>query len=232
MRCVIIDDEPLAIEVIESYLQQIEKLSLLAKFHNPVEGIHFLGNNEVDLVFLDIQMPKLTGIELVKTLETKPKFIFTTAYPQYALEGFDLDAVDYLVKPVPFARFLKAVQKAQKIYDLERNVASEASSFIFVRSDYEDIKIDTKSILYIEGLKDYLKIYLKDAAKPILTLMSFAQMLEKLENNNFLRVHRSYIVNTAHIQGAKRGKIMLNDKYIPIGNTYKPTVMLKLGLQK
>lgn len=232
MKCVIIDDEPLAIEVIENYFQQIEKLSLLAKFHNPVEAIHFLSNHQVDLVFLDIQMPKITGIELVKNLENKPKFIFTTAYPQYALEGFDLDAIDYLVKPIPFVRFLKAVQKAQKIYDLEQQYRNEVPSFIFVRADYENVKIDIRSIVYIEGLKDYLKIYLENIPKPILTLMSFSQILEKLENDSFLRVHRSYIVNTSHMQGMRRGKILIENKFIPIGNTYKDAVIAKLGLQK
>ncbi|PVX52082.1 LytTR family two component transcriptional regulator [Balneicella halophila] len=231
MKCVIVDDEPLALEIIESYLDKVDALELVAKFYNPVEAIEFLSTNEVDLVFLDIQMPNLTGIELIKTIAVKPKFIFTTAYPQYALEGFDLDAVDYLVKPIPFSRFLKAVQKARKLYDLERNGSLEEEAFVFVRSDYEDIKITVKDILYIEGLKDYLKIYMKDIKTPILTLMSFSQMMTKLDNPNFLRVHRSFMVNKQHIEGVKRNKLVIADRYIPVGNTYKAEVLDELGLK-
>lgn len=231
MECVIIDDEPLAIEIIASYLEKVENLQLLAKFYNPLEAVRFLSTEQVDLVFLDIQMPHLTGIELIKNLKSKTKFIFTTAYPQYALEGFDLDAIDYLVKPIPFPRFLKAVQKAQKLYDLENTEQQNNEAFVFIRSDYEDVKINTKDILYIEGLKDYLKIYLKDVKNPILTLMSFPQMLEKLGNPDFLRVHRSFIINKQHIQGLKKGKLTIEDKKIPIGNTYKVDVLNDLELK-
>lgn len=231
MECVIIDDEPLAIEIIASYLEKVENLQLLAKFYNPLEAVRFLSTEQVDLVFLDIQMPHLTGIELIKNLKSKTKFIFTTAYPQYALEGFDLDAIDYLVKPIPFPRFLKAVQKAQKLYDLENTEQQNNEAFVFIRSDYEDVKINTKDILYIEGLKDYLKIYLKNVKNPILTLMSFPQMLEKLGNPDFLRVHRSFIINKQHIQGLKKGKLTIEDKKIPIGNTYKVDVLNDLELK-
>ncbi|MCB0460635.1 MAG: LytTR family DNA-binding domain-containing protein [Flavobacteriaceae bacterium] len=242
MRCVIIDDEPLAVDVIDSYIQQIEDMEVIAKCHNPLEAISILKKNEVDLVFLDIEMPNLTGIELVNIIEHIPQFIFTTAYPEYALDGFNLNATDYLVKPISFQRFLKAISRARERYELEHKRTINFTSagplqqsvehkFIFVKSEYENIKINIDSITYLEGLKDYLKIYTTESKKAILTLSSFKDMLAKLPENQFLRTHRSYVVNTNYIKALQKTKIVLNDHIrIPIGDTFKDDVLKKLGV--
>ncbi len=245
MKCVIIDDEPLAIDVIESYILQIEGLEIVAKCNNPLEAITILNKDEVDLVFLDIEMPNLTGIDLVKTLDNLPQFIFTTAYPQYALDGFNLNATDYLVKPIPFHRFIKAVSRAKEKYQLERGNSSNQvttkiiteekntnkQGFIFVKSEYENIKINCEEILYIQGLKDYIKIYCSTTDKAILTLSNFKEILDKLPSTSFMRTHRSYIVNISHIKALQKTKIILhNTVRIPIGETYKNEVLKRLGV--
>ncbi len=240
MKCVIIDDEPLAIDVIESYLQQIDDLEIVAKCSNPLEAITILNKYQVDLVFLDIEMPNITGIDLVGIVEKIPQFIFTTAYPQYALEGFNLNATDYLVKPIPFQRFLKAISRAKEKYEFNKDIFVNVSSagptktiysndFIFVKSEYENIKISTNDIKYIQGLKDYIKIYTKDNHKAILTLSNFKFILDKLPNQ-FLRVHRSYIVNINYIKALQKTKLIIDDIRIPIGETYKNEVSYRLGV--
>jgi len=235
MKCVIIDDEPLAVDVIESYVNQIGGLEIVAKCNNPLEAITILNKHQVDLVFLDIEMPNLTGLDLVKTIENIPQFVFTTAYPQHALEGFDLNATDYLVKPIPFQRFVKAVARAKEKYELEHSssdssfIPEEQKGFIFVKSEYENIKVNVQDIKYIEGLKDYIKIYRKDNSKTLLTLSSFKSILEKLPEN-FIRIHRSYIINVDTIRALQKTKVVIGDKRIPIGETYKETVLKRLGL--
>lgn len=240
MKCVIIDDEPLAIDVIESYLNQVGNMEIIAKCNNPLEAITILNRHQVDLVFLDIEMPNLTGIDLVKTVENIPQFIFTTAYPQYALDGFNLNATDYLVKPIPFHRFLKAISRAKEKHELENRDSAiipikekqetpPVNDFIFVKSEYENIKISVDTIKYIQGLKDYIKIYTNTSEKAILTLCSFKEILEKLPDN-FLRVHRSYIVNINYIKALQKTKIVIEDIRIPIGETYKNDVLKRLGV--
>ncbi|MDN3666129.1 LytR/AlgR family response regulator transcription factor [Algibacter miyuki] len=241
MKCVIIDDEPLAIDVVESYVQQVGGIEIVAKCTNPLEAIILLNKHQVDLVFLDIEMPNLTGIDLVKTIDNMPQFIFTTAYPEYALDGFNLNATDYLVKPIPFHRFLKAISRAKEKYELENKVVvntpiidnsgiTNVDNFIFVKSEYENIKINIDTIVYIQGLKDYIKIYLSDTPKPVLTLSSFKDILEKLPASKFIRVHKSYIVNIQHIKAIQKAKILVQDIRIPVGETYKETVMKRLGV--
>jgi len=237
MKCIIIDDEPLAVDVIEAYLQQVGGMEIVAKCNNPLEAITILNKHQVDLVFLDIEMPNLTGLDLVKTIENIPQFIFTTAYPQYALEGFELNATDYLVKPIPFQRFLKAVSRAKEKYELEQTTFSNVTSetleekpdFIFVKSEYENIKINVHDIDYIEGLKDYIKIHVKSSSKSLLTLSSFKNILEKLPSN-FIRTHRSYIINIDSIRALQKTKVIIGDVRIPIGETYKETVLKRLGV--
>ncbi len=242
MKCVIIDDEPLAVDVIESYIQKIGGLEIVAKCHNPLEAIGILKKFEVDLVFLDIEMPNLSGLDLVSIMEKMPQFIFTTAYPEYALDGFNLNATDYLVKPIAFHRFLKGVTRAREKYELEHKTvinlpqkdltkAKNENNFIFVKSEYENIKINIDSIKYIEGLKDYIKIYSIDSTKAILTLSSFKSILDKLPSSQFIRVHRSYIVNTKYIKALQKTKLVLDDNIrIPIGETYKQEVLNYLGV--
>ncbi len=237
MKCVIIDDEPLAVDVIETYVHKIGGMEIVAKCNNPLDAITILNKHQVDLVFLDIEMPNLTGLDLVKTVENIPQFIFTTAYPQHALEGFELNATDYLVKPIPFQRFLKAVSRAKEKYSLEQSIATKPNTssgennndFIFVKSEYENIKVNTQDIEYIEGLKDYIKIHLKDQAKTLLTLSSFKAILEKLPSN-FIRTHRSYIINIDCIRALQKSNVIINDTRIPIGETYKEVVLKRLGV--
>lgn len=241
MKCVIIDDEPLAIDIIETYIQKVGGMEIIAKCNNPLDAITILNKSQVDLVFLDIEMPNLTGIDLVKAVENIPQFIFTTAYPQYALDGFNLNATDYLVKPIPFHRFLKAVSKAKAKYELEKVSSGRATSykhqsnevnsnFIFIKSEYDNIKINTEDIKYLQGLKDYIKIYIKDSNKTVLTLSSFKEIQDKLPSNQFLRVHRSFIVNISFIKSVQKTKIIIDDIRIPIGETYKKKVLKRLGL--
>lgn len=241
MKCVIIDDEPLAIDVIESYIKQIGGLEIVAKFTNPLDAITLLNKHKIDLVFLDIEMPNLTGIDLVKTINNIPQFIFTTAYPEYALEGFNLNATDYLVKPIPFHRFLTAISKAKEKYEFEQNSLSNVSpagimlakafdDFIFVKSEYEKIKINIDSIKYIQGLKDYIKIYSTTSNKAVLTLSSFKDIMDKLPPSQFIRIHRSYIVNVGFIDALQKTKIIIDKIRIPIGETYKDDVLKRLGV--
>ncbi|MDO6596630.1 LytTR family DNA-binding domain-containing protein [Oceanihabitans sp. 2_MG-2023] len=242
MKCIIIDDEPLAIDIIESYCQAIGGIEVISTFTNAIEALDFINNNTIDLVFSDIEMPNISGIELIKSLEGKiPYFIFTTAYPQYALEGFDLNAVDYLVKPIPFPRFIKAVNRVKEMIKLNDNNTSinfssaggetktHEDDFIFVKSEYENLKIDINSIKHIQGLKDYLKIHSEDA-RPILTLMSFKEIQSKLPENTFIRVHRSYIVNVNKITSIQKNRIVIKEEKIPIGESYKSMVYSRLNI--
>lgn len=233
MNCIIVDDEPLAIDLIKAYIDRIDNLDIVATTNNPIEVISLLKEKKVDLVFLDIEMPEITGLELVQHLSSFPQFIFTTAYPQYALDGFELNATDYLVKPIPFPRFLKAVSRARELHELKGKDSvsfNNHNDFIFVKSEYENIKINTKDIVYIEGLKDYIKIRIKDNHKSVLTLMSFKVILEKLPLQNFLRIHRSYIVNIDHVTSVQKSKLVAGSEQLPIGETYKNSVLQRLGL--
>ena len=242
MKCIIIDDEPLAIDVITSYCQALGSVEVICTFTNAIEALDFINNNRIDLVFSDIEMPNISGIELIRSLEGKvPYFIFTTAYPQYALEGFDLNAMDYLVKPIPFPRFIKAVNRVKEMIKLNDvstsfNVSSAGGEapahedgFIFVKSEYENLKIDINAIKHIQGLKDYLKIH-SENAKPILTLMSFKEMQSKLPEATFIRVHRSYLINVNKITSIQKNRIIINDERIPIGESYKSMVYNRLNI--
>ena len=242
MNCIIIDDEPLAIGILKSYCEDVGGLSLIETFTNPLDSIGLIQTKEIDLVFLDIEMPQISGIEFVKSMDKKPLFIFTTAYPEFALDGFELNAVDYLVKPIPFPRFVTAINRAKELMALRRgrgkieNVSSasgmglDTNQFIFVKSDYGNVKIKLENITHIQGLKDYLKIHIDNEKKPILTLMNFKDIDAKLANNNFIRVHRSFIVNINKIHAVQKSKIIIHDIRIPIGDSYKVDFFNRIGL--
>ena len=216
--CIAIDDEPLALEVIKKYIAKIYFLDLKGAFTDPYEAKKFMDANPVDILFLDIQMPDINGIEFSKTLSSKNiSVIFTTAYSQYAVEGFNVDAIDYLLKPIEYDRFLKAVYKAKEYIEYLNNQELN-HGYIFVKSDYQMIKINLKDILYIEGLDDYIKIYMPQ--KSILTLMTLKTITQKLPSKEFLRVHRSYIVPVSKIENVSKSKIKIVDKEIPIGVSY------------
>jgi DNA-binding LytR/AlgR family response regulator len=241
MNCIIIDDEPMAIKVIESYCESIDTINVLGTFTNALKAIDFIKENSVDLIFSDIEMPHITGIDFMKSLEsTKPIFIFTTAYPQYALDGFELNAIDYLVKPIPFPRFLKAIQRVKqqlKLIELNNTIHSRdidknlpvADDFVFIKSEYDNIKILINDIKYVQGLKDYLKIYTLTTS-PILTLMNFKDFQAKLPGTLFVRIHRSYVVNISKIDLLQRNKVIIDGERIPIGENYKEAFFERIGI--
>lgn len=222
IRCLIVDDEPLALELLEGYVAKIPSLILVAKCSSAFQAMEFLEQKDVDLLFLDIQMPGLSGIELSRSLINGPRVIFTTAFEKYALDGFKVDALDYLLKPVSFPEFLTAVNKAKRWFDHSaKTSAGENRNSLFVKSDYKIVQIDFKNIQYIEGLKDYVKIYQEGIEKPVLTLMSMKSLEDNLPEHMFMRVHRSFIVNLDMIRTIERNRIVFGKTYIPISENYK-----------
>jgi len=217
MRCIAIDDEPLALQLISEYASRISFLSLEKTFTNPDEAKIWLQQNDIDLLFLDIQMPDINGLQFYRSLIKKPPVIFTTAYSEYAVDGFNVDAVDYLLKPFEYDRFLKAVYKAREYIDFLSNQDLQLAS-IFVKVDYQLMKINLKEVELIEGLDDYIRIHIKP--KPILTLMTLKSLQEKLPANEFIRIHRSYIVPASKIESFGKSKIRVAGKEIPVGSSY------------
>jgi DNA-binding LytR/AlgR family response regulator len=218
LSCIAIDDEPLALEVIKKYIAKIYFLELKGSFTDPVEAKRVIESSQIDILFLDIQMPDLNGIELSRMIGSKnTAVIFTTAFSEYAVEGFNVDAIDYLLKPIEYDRFLKAVYKAKEYIDYLNNQEMQ-DGYIFVKSDYQMVKVNLKDILYIEGLDDYIKIFLPH--RSILTLMTLKTITQKLPSKEFLRVHRSYIVPISKIENVSKSKIRIADREIPIGVSY------------
>lgn len=222
IKTLIIDDEPLALDIIETYIEKIPDLELVAKCDNAIEANEILQKEDIDLVFLDIQMPQMTGIELIKSLPNPPKFVFTTAYTEYAVEGFNLNAVDYLVKPIAFDRFFKAVNKAKEAMD-PKTGATNSDDFFFVKADKKLIKIHFNEILYIEGLKDY--VIIKKETGRVIALQTMKSLESKLPSDLFMRVHRSFIVGIDKIKAVIGNSIEIIEsgkpKSIPIGKNYK-----------
>jgi DNA-binding LytR/AlgR family response regulator len=219
-----IDDEPLALQLVTGYIEKTPGIKLIGKFDNPVDAAEFLTDNKIDLIFIDIQMPDLSGIEFTRLMEKGPKVIFTTAFEKYALEGYKLEIVDYLLKPFSYEEFLTAVQKVQKLLRLEQKGVTKIEAnneFLFIKSDYKIKRINFNDILYIEGLKDYVKVYTKNAAKPLLSLTSLKLLETKLPENKFMRVHRSFIVNLEKIDTIERSRIVFGKEYIPVSDQYK-----------
>ncbi len=229
LTAVAIDDEPLALEVIERFAAKSEDLDLLMAFENPLEAISFLQDNKVDLIFLDIQMPDLTGIQLLESLVYKPMIVFTTAYSQYAVDSYELGAIDYLLKPVSLDRFLKAINKAvgfvraQEALDEKSNEAPDIKDYMFIKSDTRFFKVNLGEILYIEGMRDYVAVHTPE--RRIMTLMSMGKMMDKLPESDFMRVHKSYIIGLNHIQLIQNNRVTIDDKEIPISNSYKESFL-------
>lgn len=222
LRCIAVEDEPLALDLLEDNIRQVPFLQLIKRCKNAFEATEVLQKEQIDLIFLDIQMPGITGLQFLKSLSVKPMVIFITAYKNYAYEGFELDVLDYLVKPVPLERFLKAVNKAQEYYHLKNARTSEQKKeYIFVYSEYNLIKLIVKEIAYIEGLKDYIKIYLTSATKPIITRLSIKAMEENLPSHKFIRTHKSYVVAIDQIKSIRNNKIKLENTEIPLSEHYK-----------
>jgi DNA-binding LytR/AlgR family response regulator len=231
MKCIAIDDEPLALDLLEDNISMVPYLQLVGKCSNAFEAIAILQQQEVDLIFLDIQMPGLTGLQFLQSLAHKPLVILITAYEKYALEGFNLDVTDYLVKPVSLERFFKACNKARELYQLKNNHKPSAAhpDFFFVNVDYSLQKIVFADILWIEGLKDYVRIHLRNNPKPVITRISFKSLEEQLQPGKFIRIHKSYIVAIAAITAIRKNSIFLDTIELPVGDTYRDSVYAITG---
>ena len=234
INCIIVDDEPLALDVLETYVERVPNLHLEQRCNNAFEAFEAIKQHKIDLVFLDIQMPQVTGIDFIKSLTQAPRVIFTTAYPNYAIEGFDLDAVDYLLKPIAFDRFLKAVNKAsaaiEKVQQSSEDTdktdepkEEEAPNFIFVKSDKKLIKIKYEDIIFIEGLKDYVIIRINTGR--VITLQTMKSLEEKLPSDQFRRIHRSYIVRLDRVDAVIGSQVEIDKKQLPIGKNYRDELL-------
>jgi DNA-binding LytR/AlgR family response regulator len=234
MKCLAIDDESLALELLEDNIRQIPFLELVKCCKNAYEALEILQTEEIDLIFLDIQMPGITGVQFLQGLRKNPMVVFVTAYEEYAIEGFNLDVVDYLLKPVPFERFLKAVTKAKELYELRKsdtNTDTEAGNdFMFVHADYALIRIDYKNILFVEGLKDYVKIYLSTQPQPIITRLTMKGIADKLPESMFFRVHKSYIVALNKIEAIRNQKIKIGNTFVPLSENYSQELFKKINI--
>ncbi len=232
MRCLIIDDEPLALRLLEDNVKKVPFLELVGLCSDAFEAIKFLSENQVDLIFTDIQMPGLNGLQLVGSLENRPMVIFVTAYKQYALEGFDLAVVDYLLKPVSLERFLKACHRAKEIFELKKVSRNEPNSleYFFVNADYSQIKVVFSDIMWIEGLGDYIKIYLKNTPKPLIVRTSIKNIELDLPINKFVRIHKSFLVAFDAITAIRKNSIFINNNEFPIGDSYKSLLVKFLNI--
>ncbi|MDU1905910.1 MAG: LytTR family DNA-binding domain-containing protein [Dysgonomonas sp.] len=218
LKCIVVDDEPLAAELLKSYALQTPSLELIGTYNSAIDALSVINEQSIDLIFLDINMPKMNGLEFSKTLSPNIKIIFTTAYDQYALEGFKVNALDYLLKPISYSDFLQASNRA---LDWFRMINNSATTNIFVKSGYRIEKLEYDDILYIENQKDYVKFYLKSPKEPVSSLMSIQQLSEKLPEQLFMRVHRSFIVNLNKVQTVERNCIIFGKTYIPVSDTYR-----------
>ena len=240
IKCIAVDDEPLALDLVAKFIEQTSFLSLQSKFDNAIQALGYLNQNEVDLIFLDIQMPDLSGMELArildgKTASKKPKIIFTTAYNQFAVEGYKVDALDYLLKPFSYEEFLKAATKAYQLVKTQKKntiikpETEKKADYIFLKVEYQLVKVMLKEITHIEAYKDYVKVHLKDKPNPLLSLTSMKSMEDLLPSENFMRVHRSFIINLDHIESVSRNVIHIGNAQIVVSDNYKDVFMEFLG---
>ena len=229
LNCWIVDDEPLALSLLESYVQKTSFLRLTGKYSNALSAMRHIGEKKVDLLFLDIQMPEVNGMDFARTISHRTRVIFTTAFSEYALEGYKVSALDYLLKPFSFDEFLTAARKALDWFEMieakPNGEKTEENVGFFVRSEYKLVHILYDDVLYMEGLKDYVKIYTENDSKPILSLMSLKQLEEELPADRFMRVHRSYIIHKTKILSINKNRIVIGKKQIPVGETYRKQFM-------
>jgi len=236
-KCLIVDDEPLARDLMRSHIEKLENFEICAECGDAMKALQELHNHKIDLIFMDIQMPQITGIEFLKTLKNPPKVIITTAFREYALEGFELDVVDFLLKPITFERFLKSINKYYQTTQEEVKVSHPAAinnnhneeAFIYVKENKKVLKVHLNDILYVEGLSEYVQIFTTD--RKIITKTSMTNMSEKLPEENFMRIHKSYIVSLSKIEAFTSSSIEVPGKELPIGRSYKNSVLEVLQLQ-
>jgi DNA-binding LytR/AlgR family response regulator len=231
MKCIAIDDEPFALELIEGYIQKTPYLELAGAFTNPFNAMTFLMNNKVDLIFLDINMPELSGIQLLKSLANSPKVVFITAYSEYGAESYDYNAVDYLLKPVKYERFLKAVNKVINISakeNVKNETIKEHDDFIFIKSGTQTIKVAVDEILFIEGAGNYMTFFTLN--KKILSLFTMNEIIKILPPDKFVRIHKSYIISIKHIHVIEKSRVIINKVPIPIGITYREHFSKKIKM--
>ena len=233
MKCIAVDDEKYVLDLLVDNIQKVPFLQLVSRCRNALEAAEVLHRDPVDLNFLDIQMPGLNGLQFIKTLQQPPMIIFVTAYSEHAVEGFELNAVDYLLKPVSFERFMKACNKAYERFSLQQKtpVKDDKPGYFFVYVEYNQVKITVEEILYIEGMKDYAKIYLSSSNRPVITKMSLKNIEEKLSGYRFVRIHKSYIVSADKVTAIKRDLICIGNTELPLSDFYKPAVEQMLSLK-
>lgn len=228
IRCIAIDDEPLALELLQDNISKVPFLQLVAACDSAMDALKIMEEQPVDLVFLDIQMPGLTGLQLIQSMTIKPMFILITAYEKYALEGFNLDVIDYLVKPVSLDRFIKACYKAKELFELKHaskeNKTSAEAGYFFVNVEYSLVKITIADIVYIEGLKDYIKIHLKSSSKPVVTRMPMKTIEDQLPPKLFIRIHKSYIVAVAFITSIRKTSLFMDAIELPVSDSYREAI--------
>lgn len=235
LNCAIVDDEPLALELLQSYVEKTSFLRLVGKYSGAVQALTEMPvREEVHILFLDIQMPELNGLEFSRMVRSETRIIFTTAFGQYALDSYKVNALDYLLKPISYADFLQSVNKAVQWYELKQKAGDGGGSdqiedCIYVKSDYKLMQVPLNKILYVEGLKDYIKIHIEDESKAILSLISMKAMEEKLPSDRFIRVHRSFIVQKSKIKVVDRGRIVFGKEYIPVSDSYKQELQVYLS---
>jgi DNA-binding LytR/AlgR family response regulator len=233
LRCIAIDDEELALELLEDNIRKVPYLQLVASCSNPLEAIRVLQEQPVDLVFLDIQMPGLSGLQFIQSSPAPCMFILITAYEKYALEGFNLNVVDYLVKPVELDRFIKACNKARELHQLrsgsKTGAETPAAGYLFVNADYSLLKIQKSDIRWIEGWKDYIKIYLGSTAKPVITRMSIKAIEEQLPPSEFIRIHKSYIVSIHAVTQVRKNSVFIDKLELPISENYRDRFFQLIG---
>lgn len=233
INCIAVDDELLALDLLEDNIRHVPFLHLVARCKNAFDAMEVLQKGKIDLIFIDIHMPGMTGTDFITSLPQKPFVIFITAYKEYAHKGFELDAIDYLVKPVSFARFLKAANKARDYFRLtKQESATPKNDYVFINSDYSLVKVRFADILYIEGLKDYIKLYLDQQSRPLLTRMSLKAVEDLLPKGNFIRVHKSFIVSMDKVISIRKNRIRIGATEVPISPHYRDKLSHILGKEE
>lgn len=232
LKCIAVDDEPLALQLMQDYISKVPYLQLLTTCGDAFEANQVLQEQEIDLVFIDIQMPGLTGLQFIKSLTHKPMFILVTAYEKFALESYNLNVIDYLLKPVELSRFIQACNKAYELYQLKHKQPDTGSEFFFLNVDYSMVKVMFADIMWVEGLRDYLKIHLEPPAKPLIARISMKAIEEELPPSKFLRIHKSYLISIDHITSVKKSSVFIGNMELPIGETYREVVDVITGKKR